>query len=219
VVGIIMWARLRARWLLCMTTGLSVVCVAPRSARAEGDDRQDPEARPIGGRMDGGMLVVGSDYGLAVGLDGAALLRGGVLAIGPELSLEAQPASGGYSRLAAGLRVGFVFALGDSVDLDLLGSVGGADYENVGGGSGLFTPRASGALPYVGARTGLSFTIAGRRRTRIQLGAWAIYTNEIGRKRAIAYAHCGFFNCEGQHSVNIGTERYGGVGGVVVNFE
>jgi hypothetical protein len=164
------------------------------------------------------MLVVGSDYGVAVGLDGAVLLRGSVLAVGPELSLEAQPASGGYSRLAAGLRVCFVFALGESADLDLLGSVGGADYENVGGG-GLFTPTVSGALPYVGARTGLSFTIARRRRTRVQLGAWAIYTNEIGRKRAIAYAHCGFFNCEGQHSVNIGTDRYGGVGGVVVNFE
>jgi hypothetical protein len=213
-----MWERFRRVSVLSLVFGLSVVCAAPRSARADGDETSDTQTR-IHERIDVGTLVVGSAYGVGVGLDASALLRSGVFAIGPALTFEVRPTSGGYSRLGGALRGGFVFPLGESVDLDVLGDFGFADYENVGGGTGLFTPRASGTLPYAGARAGLSFTLVRRGHTRVTLGAWAIYTNDLGRASEQVYTSCGLFNCAGQHAVTIGTVRFGAALGVVVNLD
>jgi hypothetical protein len=106
-----------------------------------------------------------------------ALFEVGVLGQGHSAALDDY--TGGSGSLLAGVALQTPFGL----RADLLGQVGIDSYSGVGADHilGSAPPGASGTLPVVGARLGLSYRFFRDASEHPEVGLWAVYEDDVGR--------------------------------------
>jgi hypothetical protein len=108
--------------------------------------------------------------GLLAGLD--ALARWRIV----EAGIFVESSSGrSETILGGGVMAGLAFYRWKAIGFDLLGAFGGHIYDHVG--SDIFAPGASGSLPFLEARAGITFLPL----RPFSFGAWGFYADDLTR--------------------------------------
>jgi hypothetical protein len=163
-------------------------------------------------------IIGGTTGGLVLG--GTGLARFGMFQVGGLAEAGGEVFAYEYVGVAATSGIGLRTASG--FRFDALGVVGGHHYTHVGNELFSSDPGATGDLPFVGARMGVSYAF-GSGPLHFDLGLWGLAEDDIGRtSQRYTYSEAGWFGAPATPKTvthEIGAQRLGAALRLGVTFD